>query len=98
MLSLFLSAPEEPRYGREIIVETGLKSGSLYPILHRLEERGLLDSSWEDFQVAVDLGRRPRRLYRLRAEKIEQAGDVLRKWRKERAGKSRAAVGRELPA
>lgn len=34
------------RYGLEIATKTGLKSGSLYPILIRLSERGLLDSRW----------------------------------------------------
>jgi PadR family transcriptional regulator PadR len=34
------------RYGLEIATATGLKSGSLYPLLIRLSERGLLESRW----------------------------------------------------
>lgn len=33
-------------YGLEIAAATGLKSGSLYPILVRLDERGLLEGRW----------------------------------------------------
>ena len=33
-------------YGLELAERTGLKSGSLYPILIRLHERGLLESRW----------------------------------------------------
>lgn len=39
-------APGEWLYGLEIAERTGLKSGSLYPILIRLAERGLLESRW----------------------------------------------------
>ena len=50
------------RYGYELGKETGLRSGSLYPILMRLAGRGLLETSWED---APARGRPPRHLYRL---------------------------------
>ena len=40
------------RYGYELIVELGVKAGSLYPILMRLAERGLLESSWEPSAAA----------------------------------------------
>jgi PadR family transcriptional regulator PadR len=33
-------------YGLEIAEATGLQSGTLYPILLRLDERGMLDSKW----------------------------------------------------
>ena len=49
-------------YGYELLAETGLKSGSLYPILMRLAELGLLDAMWEK---EPSLGRPPRHLYRL---------------------------------
>lgn len=50
------------RYGLQIADDTGLKSGSLYPILIRLAERGLLESRW----VEPDRpGRPPRHAYRL---------------------------------
>jgi DNA-binding PadR family transcriptional regulator len=49
-------------YGYELLGATGLKSGSLYPILMRLAERGLLDAAWEE---DAPPGRPPRHLYRL---------------------------------
>jgi PadR family transcriptional regulator PadR len=50
------------RYGYELGKVTGLKSGSLYPILIRLADRGLLDTDWES---EPPRGRPPRHLYRL---------------------------------
>jgi PadR family transcriptional regulator PadR len=51
-------------YGLEIAGVTGLKSGSLYPILARLDERGLLESRWLEPERA---GRPARHAYRLTA-------------------------------
>ena len=51
-------------YGYDIARETELKSGSLYPILARLSDQGLLEARWER---EVGLGRPPRHLYRLTA-------------------------------
>lgn len=48
-------------YGLEISKATGLKSGSLYPILMRLAERGMLDSCWLEPERP---GRPPRHGYR----------------------------------
>ena len=52
------------RYGLELAAATGLKSGSLYPILIRLAERGLLESCWQEPDRP---GRPPRHAYRLTA-------------------------------
>jgi DNA-binding PadR family transcriptional regulator len=52
------------RYGLELASATGLKSGSLYPILIRLAERGLLESCWQE---PARQGRPPRHAYRLTA-------------------------------
>lgn len=53
------------RHGYDLIVETGIKSGSLYPILMRLQDRGLLEATWES---DAPRGRPPRHLYRLTAD------------------------------
>ncbi|MEU7480845.1 PadR family transcriptional regulator [Lentzea sp. NPDC042327] len=37
-----------PRWGLEIIKLTGRPSGSVYPLLDRLERAGWVTSSWED--------------------------------------------------
>src|SRR5450631_4827850 len=57
----FLREPEEWKYGYDISRSTGLKSGTLYPLLIRLAERKLLETSWETAEV----GKPPRHLYRL---------------------------------
>ena len=61
MLAL-ASDPSTWRYGYELGVEVGLKSGSLYPILMRLCDRTLVEARWEDDPPR---GRPPRHLYRL---------------------------------
>ena len=50
------------QYGYELLGETGLKSGSLYPILVRLADRGFLEATWEDRGAP---GRPARHLHRL---------------------------------
>lgn len=49
-------------YGLEIAAATGLKSGSLYPILVRLDGRGLLEGRWTPSEKP---GRPPRHAYRI---------------------------------
>jgi DNA-binding PadR family transcriptional regulator len=52
-------------YGFEIIDVTGLRAGTVYPILRRLESDGLVRSTWEPESVKQAEGRPPRRNYRL---------------------------------
>jgi len=47
--------PGEWRYGLEIASATGLKSGSLYPSLIRLSERGFLEGRWLETERPGDL-------------------------------------------
>ena len=46
VLAEFLHGEGEWRYGYDISRNTGLKSGTLYPILMRLAEHGMLETSW----------------------------------------------------
>lgn len=62
LLAALLERPRAWRYGYELSQETGLKSGTLYPLLMRLSERGLLADEWREPQEA---GRPPRHVYRL---------------------------------
>ncbi|GAA3635492.1 PadR family transcriptional regulator [Microlunatus ginsengisoli] len=62
VLQAFESQPSAWRYGYEFIGDLRIKSGSLYPILIRLTERGWLETRWE---TDMPLGRPPRHLYRL---------------------------------
>jgi PadR family transcriptional regulator PadR len=62
VLRAFAAQPSRWRHGYDLGDETGLKSGSLYPILVRLADRKLLEACWADEQPA---GRPKRHLYRL---------------------------------
>ena len=52
-------------YGFDIMEETGLSSGTIYPALDRLETLGFALSEWEDPQVAQAEKRPPRRYFRI---------------------------------
>ncbi len=51
------------RYGFEIMRAAHLKSGTVYPLLRRLEAAGMVASEWEEPTDAHDEGRPPRRYY-----------------------------------
>ena len=50
------------RHGYDLLQETSLKSGTLYPLLMRLADDGLLESEW---RPPVPPARAPRHAYRL---------------------------------
>ena len=52
-------------YGFDIAAATGLRRGTVYPILRRLEEARLVDAEWEAPEDFHDEGRPARRYYRL---------------------------------
>jgi PadR family transcriptional regulator, regulatory protein PadR len=84
-----LKDPGKPRYGLELCDDTGLPSGTVYPILARLEQVGWMESYWEDPEAHV-LDRRPRRrYYRLTRDGAEYAGNALREARLRNAGAAR---------
>jgi DNA-binding PadR family transcriptional regulator len=64
VVAAFLSDVAADRYGLDLIRVTGLPSGTLYPILVRLERAGWLTTSWEEIDPVVE-GRPARRYYRL---------------------------------
>ena len=64
-LAVLTALADEPgrwRYGYDLCTQLGLQAGSMYPILMRLADRGLLETSWEIERVP---GRPARHLYRL---------------------------------
>ena len=71
------------RYGYDLSKVTGLKSGTLYPILMRLHDEGWLENKWEQ---SSEQGRPPRHLYRLTAVGSAAASRAL----KTTASKTRA--------
>lgn len=70
LLAALLSQRVLWQHGYDLSEQTGLSSGTLYPILMRLSDRGMLESKWEPSQYE---GRPPRKLYRLNAEGITYA-------------------------
>ncbi len=66
VLGEFYRQPTGRLSGIEISRTTGLASGTLYPILFRLEEAGWLESEWEEV-VPTKVKRPRRRLYRITA-------------------------------
>lgn len=62
VLSALAVAPDTWRHGVALTKETGLKPGTLYPLLMRLHDQGFLESRWEEPEKQ---GRPPRHAYRL---------------------------------
>ncbi|MEO6791548.1 MAG: helix-turn-helix transcriptional regulator [Ornithinibacter sp.] len=83
VLEVFLHDPDAPRYGLEIGALAVLPSGTVHPILARLEGLGWLSSGWEDADPTV-VGRPRRRFYQFtaagvaRAEAAIEAADARR--------------------
>ena len=62
VLEALLARPEAWRHGYDLLQQTRLKSGTLYPLLMRLADDGLLESEWRS---PVPPARIPRHVYRL---------------------------------
>jgi PadR family transcriptional regulator PadR len=77
------SKPDDPLWGYDLSKETGLRSGVLYPILHRMLDEGWLVDGWEDLDPAIDK-RPPRRYYRLTEEGSRELGALLQSARTDR--------------
>lgn len=73
VLAEFTERPVAWRYGYELSQVTGLKSGSLYPILMRLAEYSLLETKW----VTTEEGVPPRHTYRLTQKGLEMVRAAL---------------------
>jgi PadR family transcriptional regulator PadR len=67
VLRIFLEDPTEPRYGFDLMQAAGLASGTLYPILARLENAGWISGKREQIDPAA-AGRPARRMYTLTAD------------------------------
>ena len=62
LLAMLLDAQGRWKHGYDLANSTGLKSGTLYPLLIRLEAQGYLEAEWQPPAAA---GRPPRHAYRL---------------------------------
>jgi PadR family transcriptional regulator PadR len=84
-LEAFLENPADPLSGADVQRRSGLASGTLYPILLRLEAAGWFVSKWESIDPS-SAGRPRRRLYRLTPGGLSRASEVF------------ASFGRGAPA
>lgn len=95
VLRALLVDPGRELYGIEIGDAAGLPSGTIHPMLARLEGLGWLESRWEDVDPSA-AGRPARRYYRLTPTGVEQARDALaRAYRGRRTNSVPRIVGQE---
>lgn len=74
---------KEPMYGYGMIKEFAIlskgtfkfKEGTLYPILHSLEKKGLIESFWNQ-----NPGERKRKYYRITKDGINTLGERSNEW------------------
>jgi DNA-binding PadR family transcriptional regulator len=76
VLRAMLAEPTQEMYGLQVCAAAGLPSGTIHPILARLEGLGWLDSRWEDANPAEE-GRPRRRYYKLTEDGAERARIAL---------------------
>jgi len=76
VLGEFLENPAELLSGAEVHQRCGIASGTLYPILLRLESAGWFVSQWESIDPS-SAGRPRRRLYRLTSTGLKRASEVF---------------------
>ena len=76
VLRALLADPQAELYGVEIGEAAGLPSGTVHPILARLEGLRWMQSRWEDIDPKVE-GRPARRYYRLTAAGAQAARTAL---------------------
>ena len=63
LLTALMAEPAAWRHGYDLMKSTGLSSGTLYPLLMRMTEQGLVEAEWQE---PARLGRPARHAYRLR--------------------------------
>jgi PadR family transcriptional regulator PadR len=72
VVAAFLADPTSERYGLDLMRDTGLASGTLYPMLARLERADWVRAAWEDIDPVAE-GRPSRRYYRLTPQGVVAA-------------------------
>jgi PadR family transcriptional regulator PadR len=92
VLAALYEQPSRWQHGYALASTTGLKSGTLYPILVRLSDRGLVEACWQE---ETQPGRPRRHLYRLTAAGLASATGALaaRAQQRQPSGRPAAAAG-----
>lgn len=94
-LVVLADAGTQWRHGYDITSQSGLKSGTLYPLLMRLEAAGQLEARWEDSPIA---GRPARHVYRLTPAGVALVASLADPLAEARASLLRPAGDREAGA
>jgi DNA-binding PadR family transcriptional regulator len=76
LLTTLVCDPTAHWYGYQLMKSANLPSGTLYPMLARLQEQGLVTSQWEPTPARA--GRPPRRYYQLTGDGVRVARQVMR--------------------
>lgn len=76
VVSALLADPDAERYGLDLMKATGLPSGTLYPVLQRLQQAGWVAAHWEAIDPAAE-GRPARRYYRLTPQGVTAGRHAL---------------------
>ena len=90
VLAALCDQPSQWQHGYALAKQTGLKSGTLYPILIRLADRGLVEACWQDEPAP---GRPRRHLYRLTAAGLASATGALASAAERAAGAGGGGAG-----
>lgn len=73
LLRLLSEQPQQWRHGYDLMKQAGLLSGTLYPLLMRMGDQGLVEAQW---QAATQPGRPPRHAYRLTGAGLALAREI----------------------
>jgi DNA-binding PadR family transcriptional regulator len=92
VLRVFLADVSARHYGYDLMKAAKLPSGTLYPMLARLQDQGLVASQWEP-QPDDAAGRPPRKYYQLTGEGVRVARLELA----QAASTARGAAARRVP-
>lgn len=76
VLSIFYNDPKQGFAGSDICAKSKLKSGTVYPLLIRLEENGWLESNWEKVDPKI-IGRPKKRLYKVTKHGMQHGTKIL---------------------
>jgi DNA-binding PadR family transcriptional regulator len=97
VLRVFLEDPTAARYGYELMKAAKIQSGTLYPMLARLAEEGLVVSAWEPHQEEAG-GRPPRKWYKLTGDGVATARQELAEYAEARHAFTPGSTARLRPA
>ncbi len=74
LLRLLSDRPQEWRHGYDLMKQAGLLSGTLYPLLMRMGDQGLVEAQWQE---PTRPGRPPRHAYRLTGAGLALAQSIV---------------------